>query len=46
MDLALVAGKRYALSEFYEEKLFSFFPSSLEDGSIPLGDQVGRLFQA
>ena len=48
VDLAPIADMRpilqYALFEFSKEKLFSFFPSSLEDGSIPLGDQADRLF--
>ena len=50
MDLAPVAERRpvpqHALFEFSKEKLFSSSPSSLEGGSIPLGDQAGRLFLA
>ena len=50
MDLAPIAERRpvlqHALFEFSEEKLFSSSPSSLEGGSISLGEQVGRLFLA
>ena len=43
VDLAPVVDKGHALPEFSEEKLSSSFPSSLEGGNIPLGDQAGRL---
>ena len=44
VDLAPITRKRHALSKFSKENLFSSFPSSLQGGSIPLGDQVGKLF--
>lgn len=47
-DLIPVARKglvlQHAFPETSEERLSFFFPSSLKGGSIPLDDQVGRLF--
>ena len=49
-DPVPVAGRilvlQHALSESSEERLSSSFPSSSKGDNIPLGDQVGRLFQA